>query len=214
MCLSDILVLLIYSWNSRKPDREHVLPPSHTVYSYFAFKREHVTREFCWLVGCFFFFPFSPQSPPVHSCMFLVVSPSSCGMWDAASAWPDEQCHARTQDSNRRNTGPPAAERANLTTRPRGQPLVLILFWLSLIPSDKAKSQLLLKVPPGYFGQSPSISHKCLWISPVGCFISHSVQYQFSSLVSLSGPHSLGTAGSSVSYLQDTAGAFSRQQVP
>src|SRR3712207_268624 len=44
-------------------------------------------------------------------------------MWDAASAWSDEQCHVRTQDSNQRNTGLPTAERANLTTRPRGQPL-------------------------------------------------------------------------------------------
>ena len=74
------------------------------------------------------FFPFSPQSPPVDSCVFFVVGPSSCGMWDAASAWSDEQCHVRTQDSNRRNTGPPAAECANLTTRPRGQPLTLFYF--------------------------------------------------------------------------------------
>src|SRR3712207_2492141 len=43
-------------------------------------------------------------------------------MWDAASAWFDEQCHVRAQDSNQRNTGPPAAERTDLTTRPRGQP--------------------------------------------------------------------------------------------
>ena len=42
-------------------------------------------------------------------------------MWDATSAWFDEQCHVRAQDPNQRNTGPPAAERANLTTRPRGQ---------------------------------------------------------------------------------------------
>uniref|UniRef100_A0A9L0TKQ2 Inosine triphosphate pyrophosphatase n=1 Tax=Equus caballus TaxID=9796 RepID=A0A9L0TKQ2_HORSE len=49
----------------------------------------------------------------------------TCGMWDAASAWSDEQCHVRAQDSNRRNTGPPAAERANLTTRPRGQPQLI-----------------------------------------------------------------------------------------
>ena len=28
----------------------------------------------------FYFFPFSPQSPPVHSCIFLVVDPSSCGI--------------------------------------------------------------------------------------------------------------------------------------
>ena len=77
------------------------------------------------------FFPFSPQSPPVHSCIFLVVGPSSCGMWEAASAWFDEQSHVRTQDSNRWNTGPPAAERANPTTRPGPAP-----------PSTFARGQL------------------------------------------------------------------------
>uniref|UniRef100_A0A8C4MKI9 non-specific serine/threonine protein kinase n=1 Tax=Equus asinus asinus TaxID=83772 RepID=A0A8C4MKI9_EQUAS len=46
-----------------------------------------------------YFSPFSPQSPSVHSCIFLVVSPG-CGMWDAASAWPDKQCHVRAQDLN------------------------------------------------------------------------------------------------------------------
>ena len=54
------------------------------------------------------------------------MGPSSCGTWDAASAWFDEQCHVRAQDSNQRNTGPPAAEHTNLTTRPRGQPSPLI----------------------------------------------------------------------------------------
>ncbi|XP_070084278.1 nuclear distribution protein nudE-like 1 isoform X3 [Equus przewalskii] len=49
-------------------------------------------------------------------------------MWDAASAWFDEQCHVRAQDSNQRNTGPPAAERTDLTTRPRGQPLTNLIF--------------------------------------------------------------------------------------
>ena len=43
-------------------------------------------------------------------------------IWDAASAWFDELCHVRAQDSNWWNTGPPAAERRNLTTRPQGQP--------------------------------------------------------------------------------------------
>ena len=71
----------------------------------------------------FIFFPFSPQSPLVHTCIFFVVGPSSCGMWDAASAWFDEQCHVRTQDWNQRNTGPPTEECVNLTTWPRGQPL-------------------------------------------------------------------------------------------
>ena len=72
-----------------------------------------------------FIFSFFSPKPPVHSCIFFVVGPSSCGMWNAASAWSGEQCHVRAQDSNQRNTGPPAAERTNLTTRPRGQPLPL-----------------------------------------------------------------------------------------
>ena len=72
----------------------------------------------------FYFFPFSPQSPPVHSCIFLVVGPSSCGMWGTASAWLDEWYHVRTQDLNQRNTGPPAVEQVNLTTWPQGWPQI------------------------------------------------------------------------------------------
>ena len=66
---------------------------------------------FCFRYFCFFFFledfifPFSPQSPLVHSCIFLVVGPS-CGMCDAASAWLDERCHVHAQDLNWRNPGP------------------------------------------------------------------------------------------------------------
>ena len=52
-----------------------------------------------------FIFPFSLQSPPVQSCVFLAVGPSSCGMWDAASAWLDERCHVCSQDPNWRNPG-------------------------------------------------------------------------------------------------------------
>ena len=69
------------------------------------------------------FFSFFSPKPPVHSCILFVVGPSSCGMWDAASACFDEQCHVRAQDSNQRNTGLPAAELVNLTTRPWGQHL-------------------------------------------------------------------------------------------
>uniref|UniRef100_A0A9L0K5C3 Sperm associated antigen 16 n=1 Tax=Equus asinus TaxID=9793 RepID=A0A9L0K5C3_EQUAS len=29
-----------------------------------------------------------------------VAGPSSCGMWDATSMWPDERCHVRAQDPN------------------------------------------------------------------------------------------------------------------
>ena len=52
-----------------------------------------------------FIFPFPPQSHLVHSCIFLVMGPSSRDMWDATSAWLDEQCHVRAQDPNWRNLG-------------------------------------------------------------------------------------------------------------
>ena len=57
---------------------------------------------------CFLFFPlffFSPK-PPSTQLYILVVGPSSCGMWDAAWAWPDERCHVCAQDPNRRKSGP------------------------------------------------------------------------------------------------------------
>ena len=64
------------------------------------------------LASLFFFFKdfifsfFSPKPPGTELCI-LVVSPSSCGMWDAASEWLDERCHVRTQDSNWQSPGPP-----------------------------------------------------------------------------------------------------------
>ena len=84
-------------------------------------------------MGCFhfffkiFIFPFSPKAPPVHSCVFLVVGPSSCGMWDATSAWLDEQCHVRIQDPNQQNPGPPKWS-TNLTTWPWARPHSHYLF--------------------------------------------------------------------------------------
>ena len=45
-----------------------------------------LTSLFLFFVFKDFIFPFSPKAPRVHSCVFLVVGPSSCGMWDAASA--------------------------------------------------------------------------------------------------------------------------------
>ena len=57
-----------------------------------------VYQVFCY-GNCFLFFffkdfifAFFPQRHPVRSCIFLVVGPSSCGMWDTASAWLDERC--------------------------------------------------------------------------------------------------------------------------
>ena len=54
----------------------------------------------------FYFSFFSPKSPGSY-LYILVVGPSSCGMWDITSMWPDECCHVRAQDMNRGNLGPP-----------------------------------------------------------------------------------------------------------
>ena len=51
------------------------------------------------------FFLFLPKGPWYMVVYFLVVDPSSCGMWDATSAGPDEQCQVRTQDPNQRTLG-------------------------------------------------------------------------------------------------------------
>ena len=65
-----------------------------------ALEKSYYTSIFLFFLIFFLFFPFSPQSPQVHRYVFFVVGSSSCGMWDAASAWSDEQCHVRAQDSN------------------------------------------------------------------------------------------------------------------
>uniref|UniRef100_A0A9L0JMK4 SS18 subunit of BAF chromatin remodeling complex n=1 Tax=Equus asinus TaxID=9793 RepID=A0A9L0JMK4_EQUAS len=94
---------------------------------------------------------------PNQAPRYIVVYSSSCGMWDAASVWSDEQCHVCTQDSNQRNTGPPAAERANLTTRPRGQPLDKILNACPMMHQQPPSQQY--NMPQGggqhYQGQQP-----------------------------------------------------------
>ena len=50
-------------------------------------------------LGLFFFkilfFLFLPKDPQYKVVYIFVVGPSSCDTWDAASAWPDEQCHVR-----------------------------------------------------------------------------------------------------------------------
>uniref|UniRef100_A0A8C4M8N5 Tr-type G domain-containing protein n=1 Tax=Equus asinus TaxID=9793 RepID=A0A8C4M8N5_EQUAS len=51
--------------------------------------------------------------PQLFVYVFLVLGPSSCGMWAATSAWPNEQCYVPAQDPNQRNSGP---------LRPRARP--------------------------------------------------------------------------------------------
>ena len=73
---------------------------------------------------------FSPQIPPVHSCIILVLGTSGSGMWDAASAWLDEQCHVRAQDLNQWNPGLP---KWSVRTSPLGHgagPWTTDSFWI------------------------------------------------------------------------------------
>ena len=79
--------------------------------NYLNYKLPYMYKELLTSLLLFFFkdfiFPFSPQSSPIDSCMFLDVGPSTDGMWDAATAWPDERCRVGTQDPNRQNPEPP-----------------------------------------------------------------------------------------------------------
>ena len=75
------------------------------------------------------FFPFSPQSPPVRSCTFSIVSPSSCGMRNTAPAWPNEPCHVHAQDLNWQNPGLP---KRSMRTQPLAHgtgPLIFFYFF-------------------------------------------------------------------------------------
>ena len=73
----------------------------------------------------FLFLPKAPQHIVVYSSLWVLLV-VACGT--LPQLWFDEQCHVRAQDSSQRNTGLPAAECTNLTTRPRGQPLISV-FW-------------------------------------------------------------------------------------
>ena len=73
------------------------------------FKDGHLSEQ---LLPIFFFFPFFLSLKPPGTQLYIpVVSVSGCAMWDAISAWPDEQCHVCAQDPNQRNPGPAKAER-------------------------------------------------------------------------------------------------------
>ena len=52
------------------------------------------------------FFPFFfSQKPPSTYLYALVAGPSGCAMWDATSAWLDEQGHVHAPDLNQQNPG-------------------------------------------------------------------------------------------------------------
>ena len=54
------------------------------------------------VANLFFFFLLYLPKPPLYTVVYLGCRSfqSSCGMWDAASTWPDEWCHVRAQDPN------------------------------------------------------------------------------------------------------------------
>ena len=113
----------------------------------------------------FFIFPFSPQSPPVHSCIFFVVGPSSRGMWDSASAWFDEQCHGRAQDSNQRNTGLPAAEHANFNHSATG-PAPPFFKKLFKVPNQSLIRSHEIVAPTKRLGQHRALKPVEVWATP------------------------------------------------
>ena len=78
---------------------------SSTVLSFFFSSLAPELTTVAHLLG--FFLSFFSSNPPGTQLFILVAGPSSCGMWNAASAWPDEQCHVCTQDLNQQNLGPP-----------------------------------------------------------------------------------------------------------
>ena len=98
------------------------------LWAYFFFRPFTLSCEHFFFLKILFFFLFLPKAPQYIVVYSFFMGPSSCGMWDAASAWFDEQCHVHAQDSNQRNTGLPAAGRTNLTTWPRGQPRSVNIF--------------------------------------------------------------------------------------
>ena len=84
--------------NSKHPRREIFQPPEGVLGPFNPILVESSLQRFC--SSTFFFFSaLSPQPPHTQLCI-LVACPSSCGMWDAASTWPDERCHVRIQDPN------------------------------------------------------------------------------------------------------------------
>ena len=101
------------------------------------------------------FFFVSLQSPLEHSCVFLVVGPSSCGTWDAASAWPWEVPHP-CPGFELAKSWAAQAEHTDLTTQPWGWPpkitfvliLPLCLFCLVFSIREKCNSFMELKSKP------------------------------------------------------------------
>ena len=71
-----------------------------------------------------FFFSLNPPSTELY---ILVVGPSSCGMWDAASMWPDDWRPCLRPGFEPAKPWVTVAECANLTTRPQGWPLIFLI---------------------------------------------------------------------------------------
>ena len=96
-----------------------------SVYCWIVFNADILLRTFAFLLFSFFFC-FSPQIPPVHSCIFF-----SCGMWDTASVWAIELCHAPARIQTSKTLGC-RSRVLNLTTWPRGRPRHLLILYAKI----------------------------------------------------------------------------------
>uniref|UniRef100_F6Y548 Leucine rich repeat containing 75A n=1 Tax=Equus caballus TaxID=9796 RepID=F6Y548_HORSE len=123
-------------------------------------------------------------------------------MWDAASAWPDEPCHIHAQDLNQRNTGPPAAEWANLTTRPWGLPQAAVFF---KAPRDSSVQESQLESGHSPWASLPLASKVGLHPSPHRDCLSLRLCWPSPPHWSLTDPLSLGAHGSAHSCFSDCA---------
>ena len=57
-------------------------------------------KHFFFKILFIFLFFLLPEAPQ-YIVVYFSVGPSSYGMWDAASSWPDDRCHVCAQDPNR-----------------------------------------------------------------------------------------------------------------
>ena len=81
-----------------------ILLSSHGEFIYlFFFKEWHLSSH---LLPTFFLFLLLPKALQYIVVYILAVGPSGCAIWDITSAWPDGQCHVRTQDLNEQNPWP------------------------------------------------------------------------------------------------------------
>ena len=92
-----------------------------------------------WLFKKFFLRKISPELTSVPIFLSFI-----CGT--PTTAWRVKKCHVRTQDLELVNPGRREAERVNLTTVPRGRPLIPV--FLVFTPRNSSECSFVL-IPKG-----------------------------------------------------------------